>query len=263
MRILHTFKVILSLARLQLSSKMIYRFSFWSAFLTDLVIFLIQLLFFKVISQNGSFGSWNINHLTVFTGTFIALDGVYMATYFFGMINIPEQIRTGTLDFALVKPVNSLLYVTFSKLDPGSFLLGITGFAIAFFGGAKLGVITPLSIIKYFTVFILMYILMFALMLCLRCVSFWLTRISSITEFENTMVNFSFRLPEPAITGAWKVVLFILLPYGLMANMPSMALFGPFSALQWLLCISVTIFFLLLSILLWRIGLKGYDSASS
>lgn len=260
---LHTFKVILMLAKLQLSSVMMYRASFWGAFFADLSLFAIQLLFFGVITSNRSIGDWNIHHLTVFIGTFIALDGLYMASYFFGIISLPRKIRTGELDLTIIKPVNTLLYVSFCRLNLGSIGLFIVGIGIVIYGGARLNALSASSLLQFSLVFMMMYVLMYALMLCLRCISFWTTRVNAVTRIENTMVEFSFRLPAPGIYGVWKILLFVVLPYGLMANMPSAALFGQFDIRQWILCIGVTAFFLALSLLLWSFGRARYDSASS
>lgn len=260
---LKTVKVILMLARLQISSAMMYRASFWGAFFVDLSFFLIQLLFFNVISQNGNIGDWNIYHLTVFVGTFTALDGLYMATYFFGILSLPDKIRTGTLDLVIVKPVNTLLYTTFDRLNLGSLVLFGVGLGITAYGGAKLGVLTMMGCLQFFIVFMHMVVLMYALMLGLRCTSFWLTKISVLDKVEGVLVDFSIKLPSPAIHGAWKILLFIVLPYGLMANMPSQALFNRFGLRQWSLVIGVTAFFLFFSRWLWHLGRKKYDSASS
>ena len=259
----HSIRVIVTLAKLQLSAAMMYRTSFWGAFLVDLTVFSIQLLFFGVLSQNGNIGDWNIDHLTVFVGTFIALDGLYMATYFFGIIALPDKIRTGALDLVLVKPVTPLLYITFGSLNMGCLALLIAGLGIVAYGGVKLGALSVINVLRFAVVFMIMYLLMYALMLCLRCVSFWLTKVNAFHKMESTLVEFSFKLPSPGIHGAWKILLFVVLPYGLMANMPSQALFSPFGLQEWLLCIGVTIFFLGLSLLLWKLGMQRYDSASS
>jgi ABC-2 type transport system permease protein len=263
MKIKQSIKVISELARLQLSSTMVYRFSFWGAFFADLSLFLIQLLFFGVIGSRGSIGDWNINHLIVFVGTFIALDGFYMATYFFGIVDLPRKIRTGELDLAIIKPVNTLLYVSFGSLNLGSVMLGLVGLVIAFYGGIRLGSLTLLGVLQYLIILFLMYWLMYSLMLCLRCASFWLVKTRAFDEMENTMVEFSFKLPAPAIQAGWRIVLFAIVPYGLMANMPSKALFGSFGAVEWIMAFVVTIAFLLMALGLWEMGLRRYDSASS
>lgn len=261
--IIHTFKVNLTLAKMQLSKSMMYRYNFWGAFLCDTTLFIIQLLVFRVIAQNGSIGSWNVYHLTVFVGTFMALDGLYMATYFFGLIELPQKIQSGNLDLNIIKPVNTLFYTAFSSLNLGCMIQFIIGLLVVGYGAVKLNVFNIPNVIRFTSVFILMYILMFLLMLCMRCLAFWMTKVNSLGMLENTFVEFSFRLPSPAIRGGWKILLFIALPYGLMANMPSEAIFGNFSIQKWCLCFGVTVFFSLLAAILWRAGRKRYDSASS
>ena len=259
----HTIRVLLVLAKMQISASMMYRTNFWGVFFADLTFFMIQLLFFNVIVQNRSIGGWNVHHLTVFIGTFIALNGLYMATYFFGIIVLPEKIRTGALDLAIVKPVNTLLYTTFGTLNMGAFLVFFVGVGIVLYGGARLGALSISGLMQFAAVFSLMYVLMYAFMLLLRCASFWLTRVSVFNNFENTFVEFAFRLPLPAIHGAWKILLFVLIPYGLMANMPAAALFGPFGFKEWILCVGVTAFFSGVALFTWCSGRRIYDSASS
>jgi len=259
----HTFNVILTLAKMQVSKSMIYRYSFWGAFLCDTSMFLIQLLIFKVIAQDGHIGSWNVYHLTVFIGTYMALDGLYMATYFFGLIELPWKIRSGNLDLIIIKPVSTLFYAAFSSLNLGSILQFITGLIVVFYGAVKLHVFYVPHIIQFIIIFTLMYVLMFLLMLCIRCLSFWMTKINSFAMLEDTLIDFSFKLPSPAIRGGWRIVLFAVLPYGLMANMPSEAIFGEFSIRKWCLCIGVVAFFSLLAFVLWKFGRCHYDSASS
>lgn len=259
----HNLHVIVTLCKMQFSTQMMYRWSFWGAFFADLSLFVIHLVFFSVITQNGSVGGWGIDQLTVFVGAFTALDGLYMATYFFGIISLPDKIRTGKLDLAIIKPVNTLFYTSFSSLNPGSFFLFFAGLGIVAYGGARLGALSFINIIRFLLVFLLMYLLNFSLMVCIRCASFWFVRIHAFHRIEDTFIEFSFKLPMPAIEGLWRIMLFIVLPYGLLANMPASALFGAFGLRSWCLCIGVTAFFLCLAILLWNRGRKRYDSPSS
>lgn len=258
-----TLKTLWYLTKMQLSSSMMYRASFWGALFADGSLFLIQLIFFGVISRNGSIGDWNIHHLTVFTGTFMALDGAYMATCFFGINALPDAVRTGELDTVLVKPVRPLLYLIFSKLNLGSLALFAAGLVISLYGGARLGLLSPAGVARYLALFALMYVLMLALMLMLRLPAFWFTRVEGFVMVENTLLEFALKLPDPAIQGAWRVLLCLVIPYGLAANLPAMALFGPLSPGQWAAGLILPFAFLGLCLLLWRRGMARYDSASS
>ncbi len=261
--LLHALKVIRTMAKLKISSAMMYRASFWSAFCADLTLFSLQLVFFGVVAKNGTIGDWTVWHLTVFTGSFVALDGLFMATYFFGVLSLPEKIRTGTLDLVIVKPVGALWFVSFGELDIGSFALCGIGLIITGVGAAQLGVLTLPNCLRFVAALLLMYLLLYSISLCIRCAAFWLTKVDALQDVENTLMDMSFRLPAPAIHGAWRVLLFVILPYGLIANLPSLAMFGQMRPVYWLLCTVVTAFFFGLALLLWNRGMKRYDSSSA
>ncbi len=262
-RAARTMRMLFKLGATQMQSKMAYRYAFWAPMIGDTVFFATHLLVFFFIARGGPIGDWTFDHMTVFVGAFMALDGFYMATYFFGILSIPDKIRTGELDLAITRPVNTLLYVSFGQPNPGTFFEGLGGLAVALYGGARLHILSFASICSFLCMLALMYTLMFALMLIMRMPAFWMTRSNAFNRIEDTFVTFSFRLPAPAIQGVWRAVLFVALPYGLMANLPAQAMFGGFSPLLWLFAVGIAAVFLGIAVLLWKLGLRKYDSASA
>ena len=70
-------RIILTLLRTRISSQMIYRASFWTAFWVDMLVFVIQLLTFGAIfSRIDSIGGWAFPHMAIFMGTFTMLDAL-------------------------------------------------------------------------------------------------------------------------------------------------------------------------------------------
>lgn len=258
-----TCRVLVQLLRLQLSSSMAYRLSFWGATMADGTMFMLQLVVFSAIARQGGVGDWTGDHLKVFVGSFLALNGLEMATYFFGIISLPDQIRTGALDLALVKPVHPLLYVAFGHPNLGSAAMAPMGWGLVVWGSARLGFLTPGHIVAYLAAFLLMAVLLFALMLLTRSLAFWLTRVGALDDLEGVLVDSSFRLPAPAIQGGMKLLLYVILPYGLLANLQAEAVFGGLTPGGWLLAVAVTASALTLSLRLWKRGLARYDSANS
>jgi ABC-2 type transport system permease protein len=244
---------------------MIYRLSFWTAFWVDLFYFAIQLLTFAAIfSHIQTIGGWTLGHMAIFLGTFTMLDATYMCTYFFGVINIPEKIRTGALDLYLTRPVNSLFLVSLIAIDFGSILLTIPGFLMVAWGVSSLHItLTPARVGGYLLLFGMMYLLMYCVMVVLRCPAFWLVRTNAFGDLEGTMVEFAFRIPGVVYQGFWKVMLYVLLPYGLMATLPAQFLTGSMDWRLWLLAGGVLAGFWVLTQLFWKAGLRRYGSASS
>lgn len=258
-------RISITLFRCRVSRQMIYRASFWTAFWVDLLLFLIILLTFSAIyTEVGEIGGWTLAHMAVFLGTFTILDALYMSTYFFGVISIPDQVRTGALDLYLTKPASALFLVSVDKMDFGSIMLTVPGMLMVAWGVRELQI--PFNLIRiagYILLVAVMYLLMYCLMIVLRAPAFWLLRITAFSELENALVEFSFRIPGVIFRGVWKVLLYVVLPYGLMATIPAQFITGGMHLRHWLLVGGVFAGFWVLAIGLWRLGLRRYGSASS
>jgi ABC-2 type transport system permease protein len=244
---------------------MIYSFNFLGAFFVDLTVFSIQIAAFSAIFlQVDDIGGWNRYQMIFFVGTFTILDSIYMCLYFFGVIGIPEKIRTGKLDIYITKPVNTLFLISFENMDFGSIFLTIPGLIMIIYSAGKLGVrLTIWNVMGYLFLLFMMLILMYDLMVLIRSAAFWFTNTNSLHDFENEVVLFSFRIPGVAFKGLSKLVFYIILPYGLMATIPTQFFTGYLDGRHWLLTIAVCVAFTFLSQFVWRIGLKHYGSASS
>ena len=255
----------ITLLKFKLSRQMVYSFSFWLAFFVDLSLFLIQIAAFSAIFlQVDSINGWNRYQMIFFVGTFTVLDSIYMCTYFFGVIGIPDKIRTGKLDIYITKPVNTLFYVSFENMDLGSIILTVPGVLMLAYASGKLGIRPNLwNVTGYLLLILIMLILMYNLMIIIRSAAFWFIKIDSLGEFENEMVNFSFKVPGIAFRGAAKFFFYIILPYGLMATIPTQFFTGVLEGRYWIMTIAVTAGFTLISQMLWKLGLSRYGSASS
>ena len=258
----HILKTIGALFRIKLSGSAVYRLSFFTAFFVDSVTFLVQMVFLRLITASAV-TEWSSEMYTVFIGSFTALDGLWMTTWFFGLISLPDMIRDGRLDLVLLRPVDPLMYVTFSSFDIGSIPVILLGTVITFGAAATGGFLTVGNALLWALSIILMNALMYALSLILRSCAFWSTKGAALAQVENVMVESSMRLPLPAIKGMYRAALLLALPYGMAANFPTLVLAGQATALSWLYAVALTAAFLALGIMLWRKGLRRYESASS
>jgi len=258
-------RIMLTMLRCRDSRQMMYRLSFWTAFWVDLTYFIIQLLTFAAIFQQiDSIGDWTMPHMAIFVGTFTMLDALYMCTYFFGVLAIPDKIRTGALDLYLTRPVSALFLLSVESMDFGSILLTIPGLMMVLWGVNELGLsLTPGLIAGYAALFVGMFLLMYCVMVVLRVTAFWMVRINAFNELENALVEFSFRVPGVVYQGIWKFFLYVLLPYGLMATIPTQFLTGGMQLQHWLLTGGVLAGFWIVMTRLWQAGLRRYGSASS
>lgn len=258
----HILKSIWALARIKLSSVTVYRLSFFTAFFVDSVTFLVQLFFLRLLTA-GTVTEWTPDMYTVFVGSFMTLDGLWMTTWFFGLNSLPYMIRDGRLDLALMRPVNPLVYVTFGSVDFGSAPVMLLGAIITLAAAAGGGFLTLGRAIMWLASLVLMNALLYALSLIMRSVSFWSVSGSAAQQVDNIMIESSMRLPLPAIKGAYRAALLLALPYGMLANFPTLVLAGRVTALDWLYAAAITAVFFALALFVWNKGLDRYESASS
>lgn len=258
-------RILWRLFRCRVSRQMIYRLSFWTAFFVDLTFFLIQLLTFAAIFNNiETVGGWSLPHMVIFLGTFTMLDALYMSTYFFGVIAIPDKIRTGALDLYLTRPVSALYLLSVESLDFGSMMLVVPGFMMVAWGVRELAIpVTLALVLGYVFLFACMYLLMYCTMILIRAAAFWFIRTNAFQELENALVEYAFRVPGIVYQGFWKILLYVLLPYGLMATIPAQFLTGGMRVEHWLMVGGVLSGFWLLTMFTWQAGLRRYGSASS
>lgn len=257
-----TLRSLLALARVRISNVTIYRLSFFTGFFVDATVFLTQLVFLRLVTANAV-TEWSHELYSVFVGSFMTLDGVWMTTWFFGIVSLPDKIRSGELDLVLLKPVNPLLYLTFCNIDVGSLPVTLVGLIVTFASATRGGFVTLPNVLLWLCAMLLMYALSYAISLSLHVLAFWTKSTSMANTIENTTIEAAMRLPLPAIKGAYRIVLLGLLPYGLFGNLPAMAMAGQTTPIQWLYITALTAAFSALALLLWRAGLRRYESASS
>jgi ABC-2 type transport system permease protein len=258
-------KLLLTLAKMRLSHLMVFRLSFFGAFFVDGSMFLIQLLLFDVLfGQVEAIGGWHKAEMTIFVGTFSLVNALNMSTFFFGLITIPDKIRTGALDLNIVKPGNPLLRLSFERMDPGSLPLIALSLAIILRGVSLLPAPPSLFAIGgYILLVLLMTLLWYDLMLLVRTVPFFVLSAAAVHQMEESLIELSIKVPAVVFQGVWKVIFQFFLPYGLIATMPTQALTGTLSPFGLLSGCAVGLVFTFLALRLWRVGLSRYKSASS
>jgi len=247
---------------------MVFRLSFFGTFLTDAVLFLMQLLAFQMIfSQVDSIGGWNQGQMLIFIGTFSMINSLNMLISLFGIIEIPRKIHDGTLDHYLTKPVNALLRLSFEHVDPASLLLVIFSGVIIVYGVNVAGVTITVSLmLLYIALVLIMALLWYDMAVILRSLSFFFivaSDIDPIERLEGQLLSLNFKIPGVIYSGFFRMLFYFVLPYGIMATVPTQALTGTLTLRGLMHAVAMVIIFTAFTLWFWRCGLRHYKSASS
>ncbi len=258
-------KFVRELVKLRMSHLMTFRLGFFGPFFVDSTLFLVQLLVFQAIYDNvDMIGTWGKGEMIIFIGTFSLVNALNMVIYFFGVLTIPDKVRTGDFDLYLTKPVNPLLRITFEQVNPGSIPLILMSIFIILFGVKAGGFhITVFQLMGYVFFVLLMTILWYDMEVLIRTISFFVISTTNITKIEEIGLDLCMKIPGVVMKGIYKVLFYVILPYGIISTIPTQILTGTITPRGTVFGVFIVSLFTIFTLSLWKLGLKHYNSASS
>ncbi len=97
----------------------------------------------------------------------------------------------------------------------------------------------------------------------LKTFPFFVIQSASIERFEEGLLSLCMRIPGILFKGAFKVLFYLVLPYGIMATIPTQFFSGVLSPTGFICSIVVVGVFTAFTMVFWRFGLRNYKSAGS
>jgi len=179
------------------------------------------------------------------------------------LVAVVEKIRDGTLDFVLLKPVDSQLMVSVSKMLPAKLVDLSAGLAIAAWSIARLEPAPSAgAVIAGGLMLLAGAAVLYSLWLMLLATAFWFVRIDNLSFLFGAIFDAG-RWPIQVFRGWVRFLLTWVLPIAVMTSFPALAVLGRLELEGGLLGLGVGFGFLLLSRLTWRLAVRRYASASS
>lgn len=258
-------RVLRELLYLRIHNLMVFRLDFFAPFFVDGSLFFIQLLAFSVVYSNvDTIGSWGKGEMILYIGTFSLLNALNMTIYFFGVNSIPYKVRSGELDLYLSKPVSPLFRLTFENISPGSIPLLLMSICIIVYGISGLHMkLTIIKVAAYLFWIILMAILYYEMEVIIRSFSLYIVSMARMEQIEEAGIDLCMKLPGIAFYGIYKIIFYLILPYGIMATLPVQGMIGEMNWQIAVYGIGIVTAFSIITSVIWRQGLKHYNSASS
>ena len=204
---------------------------------------------------------WSKGASVVLSATVFFL-GSLSTGLFFSLMEIPEQVRRGTLDFVLTRPVDSQFWVSLRRLAPEQTGVAVVGFSMVLVGlrldgitpGAAQWAVWALQVACSLAIF-------YSFNLVLMTTGVWFVRVDNLFILSETTQQVA-RYPMDIYGPSLARFLTFALPLGLLGTVPARTLVrgvDPVSLLAAALWATVA---LLLSRLFWRYATRHYGSAS-
>ena len=222
-------------------------------------IFLLSIFF----QNNGSIGEWKFEEALIIQGIYTILNGITNTWFNPNLSEIVKHIREGTLDFVLLKPIDSQFFISLKKINPSGFLEIILGFCLLLYCIRINQISLNLSFLTlcFITIFCSICIL-YSLWFFISTTTIWFVKTWNATEVLRSFLYIG-RFPLNSFSLPLRIFFSVFIPIAFITTIPSEVFLGLSVFWKVLLEIIVATIFLINSRKFWLFALKSYSSASS
>jgi ABC-2 type transport system permease protein len=183
-------------------------------------------------NSDGS-ANWSKYEFFVFLATSLLINNLVQMFFMPNAEEFSELIRTGGLDFALLKPIDTQFLVSLHKVDWSAAANLVLGLLLLAYALPRIEGFTPspIAYLLYPLYVLLGTLIMYSIMIALSATSVWLGRNQSLYDFWFYITNFA-RYPLEIYRGpiggwlGWTLT--FILPVLVAVNVPSRLLAKPF-----------------------------------
>lgn len=194
-------RVLLTFARNSLVRDLSFRTNFILQCISSASWALMNLGFieilFRYVGELGDKSGWGKYEFFVFLATSWIVNSIVQAFFMPNAEEFSELIRTGNLDFALLKPIDTQFLVSFAKVSWSALTNCFIGVGLLIYALGKLStaetaplVISPISVFLYIFYLACGVSIFYSLMISLAATSIWLGRNQALYNFWFYITNF-------------------------------------------------------------------------
>jgi ABC-2 type transport system permease protein len=228
------------------------------------------LLIFQFTSSIGKNTGWGKYEFLTFLATTLFVNSIVQALFMPNAEEFSELIRTGGLDFALLKPIDTQFLVSLNKINWSSlanllFAIGLLAYCL-FHLPQLPGLV---QIVLYPLYLVCGVAILYSLMIALAATSVWLGRNQTLYDFWFYITNFS-RYPmeiyRGPVGGPLQWFFTFIVPVLVVVNVPARLMAKPLAAQNWPLAlfgVAAAAASLWLSRMIFTAAMRSYRSASS
>lgn len=247
-----------------ISAQMEYRANFVGAMLASLGEVGVALLGISVLfMQPGTqtVGGWTFREALLVTGFFMLTEGFISVFVQPNMSRIAEAVRTGSMDFTLLKPIDAQFNVSTRNLNvlrlPDILIgLGLIAYAAAGLTISPGGV--GIAALLYLSALVIVY----CIWLALSTTAFWFVKTQNAAELFNGIFGAA-RFPLSAFPVPVRFLLTFVVPIAFITTVPAQAMTGQLTPALALASPVVAALLFAVTRWFWLRAVGSYTSASS
>ena len=222
-------------------------------------IFLLSIFF----SNADEIGGWSFNQALIIQGIYTILNGVTNTWLNPNLKEIVKYIREGTLDYVLLKPIDSQFWISFKRISPTGLIEILLGlFVLSYCFYLNNIIFTISSFLLLIITLICSISILYSLWFLISTTTIWFVKTWNATEVLRSFLYMG-RFPMDSFSFSLRIFFSTVIPITFITTIPSEVLLGISTTWKIILEILVSSIFLIFSRKFWQFALKFYTSASS
>lgn len=231
----------------------------------EITSIVLNVIFFGAIFSNittlAGWSFYQVLFLYAFSKTIFSLSYAFTRP---GLKDLGEHlIKYGDYDFFLIKPVDTMALVSFSRPRPTSLIAALFYAVFAIYCALKTGInIAPTNIVWFLVLTVCGFVIFYCLQVVTVAPAFRLIRVWALPELVPKMSEFM-RYPAGIFSFPFKIFLFGAFPILAASYIPAETLFYPPKVINIIYLVAITIILFIIVRKVWKVLESGYSSASS
>jgi ABC-2 type transport system permease protein len=206
---------------------------------------------------------WSYPEALVVLGWFSLLKAVLEGGVTPSLTAVVEGVRTGALDFVLLKPADAQFLVSTARFEPWRVVDLLGAAAIFVYAFHRIGHGPRLAGVLVAAALLVMgVLLLYSIWILVVSASFYVVRVDNLSYLFGSIFDAG-RWPISVFRGALRFVFTFVFPLALMTTYPAQALLGRLTGVNALLALVGGAAFAVVARAVWLRAVRFYTSASS
>jgi len=216
-----------------------------------------------LFNHTGAINGWTLAQMTVLLGVYYIIQGAQAVVFEMSFERFMEHVRMGTLDFILIKPVDSQFMVSTRHIQIAQLAQALLGFVILGTGLMQVGSgVGLVDAVEFALTLVCGLMLVYSLLLVLSTLSFWFVRVENLLAIFWSFIDAG-RFPVDVYPGWLRITLSTVVPIGIAVTVPAQAVAGRLDPVGLALMLAGTVVVWWFASWFWKRGLRSYTGASA
>jgi ABC-2 type transport system permease protein len=261
---MHMMTLLATLLKINIQQELAYRADAIVNALISLMWLGWELLSLSIIFSNtATLGGWGPGELVALLGVWRLVNTLMVAIIWPNTEKFNTSVRTGSLDYTLLQPVNSQFLVSFSRIVLWR-VWDIVLAVVLLVAGVRMSGASaaPLQVVSFLLLTVSGTLIIYSLWIVLIACTFWFVKFDNNVTILQALMD-SGRYPS-SIYPAWlRLIITFVIPIAIATTVPLQALRGDLSWWQVLMFLAISAVCLVVAAQVWKAGVRRYSGASS